>query len=389
MTPNDADRGGQVNDLARRRRSRHWLVATAIFVLAVVVYIAWASLVPFIVGIVIAYLFLPLVGFAEQRSPRWLQQKRLARPLSIVIVYLLMLGLAAGVVSVFVPLVSEQAAVMKLRAPVYYEQVRKLFFQVFDLYQRVVPEDWQVRMAQSFQQALANIDKTVQAAVTRVFTIVTQTIGVILGLLVVPFWMFYVLNDTAHLTQQFFSLIPPRYRRDVYNVQRIMDDVLGSYIRGQLLLCFFIGAFSVIGLLFLGVDFALLLGTIAGVFEVVPYVGPIIGAIPAVVVAFMQSPILGFWVMVLFIGIQQVENLLLVPRITGGSVRLSPALVMLVLVVGSGIGGIWGMLVAIPVTAVCRDVFRYLYMRLSDQEVPCDEAYARVKGEALEADVQL
>ena len=389
MTPNDEDRRGREESLARRRRYRHWLVAIAALVLAVVVYIAWASLVPFVVGIVIAYLFLPLVGFAEQRSPRWLQQKHLARPLSIVIVYLLMLGLVAGVVSVFVPLVSEQAAVMKLRAPVYYEQVRTLFFQVFDLYQRVVPEDWQVRIAESFQQALANIDKTVQAAVTRVFTIVTQTIGVILGLLVVPFWVFYVLNDTAHLTQQLYSLLPPRYRRDVYNVQRIMDNVLGNYIRGQLLLCFFIGSFSVIGLLFLKVDFALLLGTVAGVFEVVPYVGPIIGAIPAVVVAFMQSPILGLWVMVLFVGIQQIENLFLAPRITGGSVRLSPALVMLVLVVGSGLGGLWGMLVAIPVTAVCRDVFRYLYMRLSDQAVPCDEAYARVKGEALEADVQL
>jgi len=384
MALKDADRGGKVDGLARRRRYRHWLVAVAILVLAVVVYIAWAALVPFVIGIVIAYLFLPLVGFAEKRSPRWLRQKHLARPLSIVIVYLLMLGLAAGVVSVFVPLVSEQAAVMKLRAPIYYEQVRKLFFQVFDLYQRMVPADWQVRIAESFQQALANVDKTVQAAVTRVFTIVTQTIGVILGLLVVPFWVFYVLNDSANLSRQSYSLIPPRYRRDVYNLQRIMDDVLGSYIRGQLLLCFFIGSFSVIGLLFLKVDFALLLGTIAGIFEVVPYVGPIIGAIPAVVVAFMQSPILGLWVMVLFIGIQQIENLLLAPRITGGSVRLSPALVMLVLVVGSGIGGIWGMLVAIPVTAVCRDVFRYLYMRLSDQAVPCDEAYARVKGEAVE-----
>ncbi len=389
MTPNGTDEGMPAEDLTRRRRWRHYLVAIAVVALAVVVYIAWASLVPFLIGMVIAYLVLPLVGFAEKRSPHWLRQRRLARPLSILIVYLVILGLVAGVVSVFVPLVSEQAAVMKLRVPVYYEQARKLFFQVFDFYQRVVPEDWQVRIQESFQQALANIDRTVQAAVTRVFTIVTQTVGVILGLLVVPFWVFYVLNDSARLTQQLFSLIPPRYRRDVYNVQMIVDDVLGNYIRGQLLLCFFIGAFSVIGLMFLRVDFALLLGTVAGVFEVLPYVGPIIGAIPAVVVAFMQSPILGFWVMVLFIGIQQVENLFLAPRITGGSVRLSPALVMLVLVVGSGIGGLWGMLVAIPVTAVCRDVFRYLYTRLSDQEVSCDEAYARVKGEPVEADVQL
>jgi len=170
MILNDEDRRGHEESLTRRKRYRHWLVAGAILALAVVVYIAWASLVPFVVGIVIAYLFLPVVGFAEKRSPRWLRQKHLARPLSILLVYLLMLGLAAGVVSVFVPLVSEQAAVMKLRAPVYYEQVRKLFFQVFDLYQRVVPEDWQVRIAESFQQALANIDKTVQAAVTRVFS---------------------------------------------------------------------------------------------------------------------------------------------------------------------------------------------------------------------------
>jgi len=381
MTRNGPKKDPDEESVVRRRRYRRALVIGSFLLVGLVVYKAWASLVPFLVGIVIAYLFLPLVSFAERIFPRWLRRKGIARPLSILLVYSLLLGLAAGMVSVFVPLVSEQAAVMKLRAPSYYEETRRIFFQLFDLYQRLVPHDWQLRIQESFRQALDNFDQTLQVAVSQGFTIVSQTIGIILGLLVVPFWMFYVLNDRERLAQGFFAFIPPRYRRDVYNIQRIMDNVLSSYIRGQLVLCLFIGVLAVIGLLVLKVDFALLLGTFAGVFELLPYIGPIIGAIPAVLVAFTRSPGLAFWVMILFVGIQQIENLFLAPRIRGsGSVRLSPALVMLVLVIGSGVGGIWGLLIAVPVTAVFRDMFRYLYMRLSDEEVPCDEAYVRVTG---------
>jgi len=383
MTASDRDERTEDPAVTWRRRYRRLLVIAGLVSVGVVVLVAWPSLVPFFVGVVVAYLLLPAVNFVEGKCcPKRWRGKKLTRPLSILVVYIVALALLAGMISTFVPLVSEQATAMRERAPEYYEGAQQIFFQVFDFYQRVVPQDWQDRIQQSLQQALERIDETAQAAVSRLFGIVTETIGVILGLVVVPFWMFYLLNDSARLGRQFFTTVPPRYRSDVYNILKIVDGILSGYVRGQLVLALVIAVLSTVGLLFLDVDLALLLGTVAGICEVIPYVGPIIGAVPAVIVALTQSSITALWVVVLFVGIQQVENLFLSPRITGGSVRLSPALVMLVLVVGSGLAGMWGLLLAVPVTAVFRDVFRYLYMRLSDREIPSDEAYARVRGGA-------
>jgi predicted PurR-regulated permease PerM len=132
-----------------------------------------------------------------------------------------------------------------------------------------------------------------------------------------------------------------------------------------------------------GVDFALLLGLTAGAFEILPYVGPILGAIPALIVAVLQSPMTALWTLVVFLIIQQLENFFLVPRIAGESVKLHPALVMVVLVVGNEALGLWGMLVAVPLTAVIRDVFKYFYLRFADEEVSPMEAMARVRTERM------
>lgn len=367
-------------DIEKKRRYRRLLVTGGFLVVAGLMYLAWASLLPFIVGLTIAYLLVPFIDLLESGSPQWLRRRGAARPLAILIVYLLALGLIAGVVSFFVPVITEQADVLQTRGPDYYEQGRELFDRVIDWYERTVPQEWQARIQENFQKTLDDITATIQRGIGQALSIATRTVGVALGMVIVPFWMFYVLNDRDNLVKDLYGMIPSHYRRDARNIQRIVDDVLSSYIRGQLLLCLFIGTLAAVGLLLLGVDFAILLGTIAGIFEIIPYIGPIVGAIPAVVVALIQSPVRAFWVIVLFMGIQQAENLLLAPRITGGSVRLSPSIVMLVMVIGGGLAGVVGLLIAVPLTAVCRDVFRYAYLRLSDEGMLPDEALARVRG---------
>ncbi len=124
-----------------------------------------------------------------------------------------------------------------------------------------------------------------------------------------------------------------------------------------------VGVLATIGLALLGVPFFAVLGLIAGIFEILPFVGPIIGAIPAILVAVIERPILGLWTLILFIVIQQVENAVLVPRISGKAVELHPALIVLVLIIGSQVAGLTGAILAVPVTAILRDVFKYLYLR--------------------------
>jgi predicted PurR-regulated permease PerM len=124
----------------------------------------------------------------------------------------------------------------------------------------------------------------------------------------------------------------------------------------------------------------LLLGTIVGVFEIVPVLGPILGAIPAIVVTLATAPSKVPLVILLAFAVQQIENNFLLPQVTGGTVRLHPAIVMVVLVVGGAIAGVIGILVSVPLTAIIRDVAHYLYLRVSEQPLSPQDALARVRG---------
>jgi predicted PurR-regulated permease PerM len=147
----------------------------------------------------------------------------------------------------------------------------------------------------------------------------------------------------------------------------ILDGLLSSYLRGQLILCVLVGVMATISLVILGVDLALLLGTFAGIFELIPILGPYLGAVPAVLIALLKQPILAVWVALSFFAIQQIENLFLVPRIAGNAVRFHPAVVMVIVVVGAEVAGVWGMLLGVPLAAMVRDVSRYLYLRTTDR----------------------
>ena len=369
------------------RRNRLILIVLLLLLVCWVLYVAKTALLPFIIGLVIAYLVLPLVRFLDGRMPSRLRDKDLSRPLSILIVYLIVILFIAGNFAFLIPPVVRQGQVLWKQMPQLAVRGRALGAEWLGRYQQAIPLDIQQRIQSNLEELAGTIGEALQEGITRTVSVISTTVSFFLGILVIPFWLFYILNDEAKVKESVLDLIPDRIEPDLLNILYITDDIFSAYIRGQLLLCFFIGAMATIGLLIVGVDFALLLGLIAGAFEVLPFVGPILGAIPALIVAVLQSPMTALWTLVVFIVIQQLENLLLVPKIAGESVKLHPALIMVVLVVGNEALGLWGMLLAVPLTAVIRDVFKYLYVRFSDEEVSPEEAMARVRTERMVIEV--
>jgi predicted PurR-regulated permease PerM len=369
------------------RRNRLILIALLLLLVCWVFYVAKSALLPFILGLVIAYLVLPLVHFLDGRMPSRLRDKNLSRPLSILIVYLIVILFIAGNFAFLIPPVFRQGQVLWKQMPQLAAKGRALGAEWLGRYQEAIPLDIQQRIQSNLEELAGAIGEALQEGVTRTVSVISSTVGFFLGILVIPFWLFYILNDETKVREGVLDLIPDRIEPDLLNILRITDDIFSAYIRGQLLLCLFIGAMATIGLLIVGVDFALLLGLIAGAFEVLPFVGPILGAIPALIVAVLQSPMTALWTLVVFIVIQQLENLLLVPKIAGESVKLHPALIMVVLVVGNEALGLLGMLLAVPLTAVIRDIFKYLYLRFSDEEVSPGEAMARVRTERMVIEV--
>jgi len=354
-------------------------VCAALFVLWIL-RVARRALFPFILGMVIAYILSPLVNFLEGKLPLPPRARRLARPLAILIAYFMVVLAVGGMLAFFVPVIVDQIQFVREKGPLYAEKGWALWNEWFGQYQEALPLYIRQALQDNLKEMSGVVLRAVQQGIAGTLSLVTHTLSFVFGLFVIPFWLFYVLKDQKRMGEALFSLIPRRYQADVENIFCLIDSVLSAYLRGQLILCFWVGAMVTLGLMLLRVDLAILLGTMAGVLEIIPTIGPILGAIPAVLMALLRSPVTALWTVVLFILIQQIENFFLVPRVAASAVRLHPALVMVVLVVGSEVAGVWGMLLAVPVTAMLRDVFKYLYLRVSDEALTPGEALHRVQN---------
>jgi predicted PurR-regulated permease PerM len=366
--------------MSPERRNRLLLWVGLILVVVGTIWAARKVLLPYILGLVLAYLLLPVVNWIDRSMPARFRRWGIARPLSIIITYLVLILIVAGAVAFIVPVVLQQARILIERWPSFVGQAQDWGARGLGWYTETVPLEWRETIETNLRNLLDDSVGTLRAGAVATVTTVFTTMSFFLGLVVIPFWLFYILKDEQQVKQGVLSVFPEQLRPDVQSLARLVDDVLSAYIRGQFLLVLFVGALATLALVIIGVPFALVLGVIAGIFEALPYVGPILGAIPAVLVALLTDPVSAIWTLAAFVSIQQIENLILMPRIAGESVKLHPALVMVALVVGNELAGLLGMLVAVPVTAVLRDLFKYLYLRFLDEPLSPEEALTRIRS---------
>lgn len=355
-----------------RKAARLLLVLAAVYFIGRLFYIAGSALLPFIVGLILAYLLLPLVNRLARSVPR---------SVAILMVYGLALGLFIAFVIFAVPPIIGQIG-EAVRGIPSIGQIEQQSNQWLAWYYANVPTDLQPTINAAASRALTSIQSNITTYAQNVGTFALNTVlgllntlGFIFGFLIVPFWLFYVLNDQQAGVRAVDRLLPAAIRKDVWAILGILDSVFSKYIRGQLVLGVAVGAAVGGGLLLLRlfgirVPYILLLAIISGLTELIPVVGPIIGAVPGIVLAlFTDNPVVAVTaVAALYILVQQLENNLLVPRIVGESVNLHPAVLMVLLVVCSQAFGLLGAILAAPASAAARDIFNYLYRRLSPPE---------------------
>ncbi|MDZ7838682.1 MAG: AI-2E family transporter [Actinomycetota bacterium] len=201
---------------------------------------------------------------------------------------------------------------------------------------------------------LNQIDLFQQATIfTR--NIINWVVNFIIG----PIIGFYVLKDTNKLRSIFIKVLPVSLRPQAVALLDKINMVAGRYLRGQLLISFIVGVLCTVVLLILRVDFAVLLGFIAGILNMVPFLGPILGAIPAALTALFLSPLKALLVVLLFIAIQQIDNYFITPTIMKYQVRVHPAIIIFSLITGGAIFGFWGLLLAVPVVAIVQEILKF------------------------------
>jgi predicted PurR-regulated permease PerM len=352
--------------VTRQERNRLILVGLAAVVIMWLLVNSWDGLGPFIMALVLGYLMLPLVDLIARFVPR---------AVAILLVYLVFIGAVWALVSWLFPLIGSQVKALSNDVPTYQKQFDQWSAQATDWYNQLpISDDVRRSIENSINNSLNAIGSGVQSALVGAVTAISRAMGFIIGLFIVPFWLFYVLKDKSRGMDAFNSMLPRAWRNDVWRVVRIINGVFSQYIRGQLILALIVGLASTIGMFIVGAPFPVILGVISGITEIVPIIGPILGAIPGLALAAFHPE---GWVMVLkvlavYLVVQQLENNLLVPKIQGDSVKVHPALIMVALVVGSQVGGLFGLVLAVPVAAILRDTYLYLYRRFAENYSPRD-----------------
>ena len=359
--------------------------------LAFVAWMAWSAklaLLPFAVGAVIAYALQPVVDWMASFIPaRTHRHDVIRRGVVVFLIYVVFFGSLTGVGVALVPTAVGQTTDFFSELPEIVDEARLQMTEWVDRYRAQLPDELREEIDAAAEDLGAAATDVVLRLLSGGVGTITSTIGLVFGFLVVPFWMFYALRDRHFVERNFMRAVPDTAKADVANVGRIADFLLGRYIRAQLLLGVIVGVAIGVSMTLLGVQFSIGLGLWAGITELIPILGPWLGAAAGLIVVLATEPELFLWVALVYFVVQQLENNLLVPRVQGGAVDLHPAMIILLLAVVGAIWGFLGMLVAVPLAAIGRELFWYTDRRL--RGVPPAEAYAASHVGSRQVDLHL
>ena len=341
------------------------LVAVGILVVLSILYVARGALLPIIMSIIVAELLFPIVSYVERTLPGYKRYPRAARLFTIGIIYVVFFALLAALIYLTVqPIVKETQEFIEV-APQIYEQAKVTVEAWAEEFDRQVPEEVKAQLDEWLQSASGVIGQAALTVLTKTISGVTGTISIVIGLVIVPFLLFYMLKDKEELVGGIYSILPAGVARHTHNVFDLFHSVVGSYVRAQIICASIVGGFVFLGLFFLDISFALTLGLLAGVLGLIPIIGAVIGAVPGLLVTLATDPGKLVWVALVYIIVQFIESNIISPRVQGRALRLHPIFIMMTLIIASDIAGLWGVLIGVPLVAVSRDIFGYFYTEWS------------------------
>jgi len=159
------------------------------------------------------------------------------------------------------------------------------------------------------------------------------------------------------------GFIPAKYKEDCRKLCFEIDDSLSKFVRGKIIMAAYVGIATSIVLLIMGIDFAIVIGFITGIADIIPYIGPFLGFLPAVFFAYLISPLKAIWIALFFVCIQWAENNILAPKVIGETTGIHPLIILISIIIGGGIFGVLGMILAVPVVAILIILFKFISNR--------------------------
>lgn len=306
-------------------------------------------LTPFIIAAFISYLLYPVVTK--------LNQFNISKGFAVIIIYLLFFSLMTILFYKSFPVFVHQLQDLSEQLPqsmILYENIIYSVYESTSFLPEIVHDkmdDFIYRIEQSVERQIENI---LERAANLFDFVITITI--------IPVLVFYFLKDFIEMKKSLQKLVPEKYFQRIDTMLRAIDESLGGYVRGQLIISSAVMFVTYVIYHTFQLKYALVLAVIMGLMNVIPYFGPIIGTIPAVAVAMTTSWKLVIVVLVTTLIVQTLENSFLSPYVMGKSVQIHPVLIILTLIIGAEIGGIIGMIIAVPLITIVRAIIVQIYL---------------------------
>lgn len=301
----------------------------------------YVVLIPFLVSLVITYVLQPVVEMLVHR--------RVPRGIAILVIYFTFVVAVAVAVLQAIPIVSFQITQLTQHLPSLIQQADG-WMTALTSHKRYLPDALRLGV----ENALSQLERNAASYIANLFNMLSSTVNAIFVAFVIPFVVFYMLKDARVMGRAMVHLFPIKYHQEVKKIISGIDETLGSYVRGQLLVMVSVGILTYVGFLIIRMPYAFLLSLFLGMMDIIPYLGPFIGAAPAVILAFSVGPQMVLKVLLVNVIVQQLEGNLLSPAIMGRTLHLHPLAIVASVLIGGEVGGIFGMVCAVPLLAVAK-----------------------------------
>ncbi|MBC1512619.1 AI-2E family transporter [Listeria booriae] len=300
---------------------------------------------PILISGFLFYMFNPLVLFLEKR--------KVPRLVSVLSIFVIFIGAVVLAVVQLGPILADQVASLVSAAPKYWDQFQHWWDGLVQN-SNIKNIDIKAEMEKlniSIPKLLDTVISSLSGSLGMIFGFIS---GFVMILVTVPFILFYMFKDGHKFLDSSEKFFPAGIRKEAREMIQAMNKTISTYISSQAIDCLFVGIFTMIGYFIIGEPYALLFGLIAGVTNIIPYLGPFIGAAPAVIVALFDSPLQAILVIVVVTIVQQIDSNLLSPYIMGKSLSIHPLTIIIILIVAGNLAGIFGMILGVPTYAVVK-----------------------------------
>jgi len=328
----------------------------ALILFGIFIFLIRNVLFPIVISVLLYYVLNPLVVYLSNKWPKGLGLNRIV---SIVLAFVALIAVITVAMLFIIPPLVEELGVLAAYVPQYLTQAQTLLDSM---------DKW---------QAMVNLPKEVDTLVLgvlqNVFGLISgfaqQTVNTAVGalsrfiyLIIIPLMTFFLLKDDTSLAKGVIQNLPEAHRKIAARTLKQIDSVLRNYIVGQAILCTIVGVLTGVGLALFGVKFALILGIVAAISQLIPNIGPFIGAAPALIIAVIMSPVMALEVGIFFLLLNILIVAVLSPKILGDKLNLHPLTIVLSVLVLGELAGMWGLFLAAPIVAILK----ILYLELWD-----------------------